>query len=85
MKTCEVDMKPNQAYETVSSPATQIPTEPCPAYEDVVVQACNWGWNVLVLDAAVLQLQLHYICTEKYLAVHALMNLVWLLYYGLAW
>ena len=43
LKTCEVDMKPNQAYEAVSKPcpATQIPTEPCPAYEDVVVQACN--------------------------------------------
>ena len=50
-------------------PATKVYTEPCPAYEDVVVQACNWGWNVLVLNTAVLHLQLHYICTEKYLAV----------------
>ena len=41
LKTCEVEMKPNQAYETVSGPATQVYTEPCPAYEDVVVQACN--------------------------------------------
>ena len=38
-----VKMQPNQAYETVLKPcpATHIPTEPCPAYEDVVVQACH--------------------------------------------
>jgi len=46
LKKCEIEMQPNQAYETVSRPcpsksATQIHTEPCPAYEDVVVQACN--------------------------------------------
>ena len=46
LKKCEIEMRPNQAYETVSKPcpsksATQIHTEPCPAYEDVVVQACN--------------------------------------------
>ena len=36
--------------------------------------------DVSVLNAAILHLQLHYICTEKYLAVPC-MNLVWLLYY----
>ena len=44
-------MKPNQAYETVTraQPATQIHTEPCPAYE-VVLQAHHWGLDVPVLD-----------------------------------
>ena len=46
LKKCEIEMQPNQAYETVSIPcpsksAAQIHTELCPAYEDVVVQACN--------------------------------------------
>ena len=39
----EIEMKPNQAYETVTLPSpsrceTQVHTKPCPAYE-VVVQA----------------------------------------------
>ena len=43
LKKREIEMKPNQAYETVtlpcsSKPATQIHPKPCPAYE-VVVQA----------------------------------------------
>ena len=43
MKKREIEMKPNQAYETVTLPSssrstTQVHTEPCPAYE-VVVQA----------------------------------------------
>ena len=40
LKNSEIEMKPNQAYETVTrpQPATQIHTERCPAYE-VVVQA----------------------------------------------
>ena len=43
VKNSEIEMKPNQAYETVSLPTpsrstTQVHTEPCPAYE-VVVQA----------------------------------------------
>ena len=45
VKNYEIEMKPNQAYETVSLPhpsmpatTTQVHTEPCPAYE-VVVQA----------------------------------------------
>ena len=43
VKKREIEMKPNQAYETVSlpspsQPATQVHTKPCPAYE-VVVQA----------------------------------------------
>ena len=42
----EIEMQPNQAYETVSRPcpsksATQIHTERCVAYDDVIVQACN--------------------------------------------
>ena len=42
----EIEMRPNQAYETVSRPcssrsATQIHTERCVAYDDVIVQACN--------------------------------------------
>ena len=46
LKKCEIEMLPNQAYETVSKPcpsksATQIHTERCIAYDDVVVQACN--------------------------------------------
>ena len=46
LKKCEIEMRPNQAYETVSGPrpsksATQIHTERCIAYADVVVQACN--------------------------------------------
>ena len=41
VKKREIEMKPNQAYETVSLPcpsksATQVHTEPCPAYEVVV-------------------------------------------------
>ena len=36
----EIEMKPNQAYETVtlpspSGPATKVHTKPCPAYEVV--------------------------------------------------
>ena len=43
VKKREIEMKPNLAYETVGLPsssrsATQVHTEPCPAYE-VVVQA----------------------------------------------
>ena len=40
LKKHEIEMKPNQAYETVTRPrpATQVHTKPCPAYE-VVVQA----------------------------------------------
>jgi len=43
VKKREIEMKPNQAYETVTLPSssrceTQVHTEPCPAYE-VVVQA----------------------------------------------
>ena len=43
VKKREIEMKPNQAYETVTlpsspRPATQVHTKPCPAYE-VVVQA----------------------------------------------
>ena len=40
LKKCEVEMKPNQAYETITrpQPATQVHTKPCPAYE-IVVQA----------------------------------------------
>ena len=43
VKNSEIEMKPNQAYETVSLPhpsrsTTQVHIEPCPAYE-VVVQA----------------------------------------------
>ena len=50
LKTCEIEMKPNQAYETVSLPnpsqsSTQVHTKPCPAYE-VVVQAHHWGWHM---------------------------------------
>ena len=42
----EIEMQPNRAYETVSRPcpsksATQIHTERCVAYEDVIVRACN--------------------------------------------
>ena len=42
-KNSEIEMKPNQAYETVSlphpsKPTTQVHTEPCPAYE-VIIQA----------------------------------------------
>jgi len=53
VKKREIEMKPNQAYETVSlpcpsRPATQVHTEPCPAYE-VVVQAHHWGLDVLPL------------------------------------
>ena len=35
LKKNEIKMKPNQAYETVTrpQPATQVHTEPCPAYE----------------------------------------------------
>ena len=35
-------MKPNQAYETITrlQSATQVHTEPCPAYE--IVQAHQW-------------------------------------------
>ena len=45
VKNSEIEMKPNQAYETVTLPrpsksATHVHTEPCPAYE-VVVQACH--------------------------------------------
>ena len=41
VKKREIEMKPNQAYETVSLPcpsksATKVHTEPCPAYEVVV-------------------------------------------------
>ena len=41
VKKREIEMKPNQAYETVILPshsrsATQVYTEPCPAYEVVV-------------------------------------------------
>ena len=34
----EIEMKPNQAYETVvrAQPKTEVHTEPCPAYEVVV-------------------------------------------------
>ena len=40
-KKGEIEMKPNQAYETVSlpgpsMPATQVHTKPCVAYEGVV-------------------------------------------------
>ena len=43
LKKREMEMKPNQAYETVTLPSlsrheTQVNTKPCPAYE-VVVQA----------------------------------------------
>ena len=43
LKKKEIDIKPNQAYETVTQPSssrceTQVHTKPCPAYE-VVVQA----------------------------------------------
>ena len=43
VKNNEIEMKPNQAYETVClpsppRPATHVHTEPCPAYE-VIVQA----------------------------------------------
>ena len=42
VKNGEIEMKPNQAYETVSlpspsKPATQVSTKPCPAYEVVVI------------------------------------------------
>ena len=41
VKNSEIEMKPNQAYETVSlptpsKPATQVHTKPCVAYEGVV-------------------------------------------------
>ena len=41
VKKREIEMKPNLAYRTVSlptssRPATQVHTEPCPAYENVV-------------------------------------------------
>ena len=42
--------------------------------------ATEGGMYILVLNAAVLHLHLHYICTEKYLPVPC-MNLVWVLYY----
>ena len=34
LKKCEIEMKPNQAYETVTraQPAAKIHTEPCSAY-----------------------------------------------------
>ena len=40
-KKGEIEMKPNQAYETVTLPSasrreTQVHTKPCPAYEVVV-------------------------------------------------
>ena len=37
LKRTEIEMTPNQAYETVTrpQPATQVHTEPCPAYEMV--------------------------------------------------
>ena len=43
VKEREIEMKPNQAYETVTLPnpsrsSAQVHTKPCPAYE-VVVQA----------------------------------------------
>ena len=43
VKNNEIEMKPNQAYETVTLPspsgsAAKVHTKPCPAYE-VVVQA----------------------------------------------
>ena len=43
VKEREIEMKPNQAYETVAVPnpsqsSAQVHTKPCPAYE-VVVQA----------------------------------------------
>ena len=46
-KKREIEMKLNQAYETLSlqnpcKPATQVYTKPCPAY-DSVVQAHHWG------------------------------------------
>ena len=38
LKKHEIEMKPNQAYETVTRPrpATQVHTKPCPAYGVVV-------------------------------------------------
>ena len=55
VKKREIEMKPNQAYETVTLPSpsrreTQVHTKPCPAYENVV-QAYHWGLNVLILFA----------------------------------
>ena len=43
LKKSEIEMKPNQAYETVTrpQPATQVHTEP--DYEDVV-QVYHWSW-----------------------------------------
>ena len=37
-RVTEIEMKPNQAYETVTrpQPATQVHTEPCAAYGVVV-------------------------------------------------
>lgn len=34
LKQQEIELKPNQAYETVTrpQPTTQLHTEPCPAY-----------------------------------------------------
>ena len=54
-KKGEIEMKPNQAYETVTLPSssrreTQVHTKPCPAYE-VVVHAYHWGLNILILFA----------------------------------
>ena len=53
----EIEMKSNQAYETVTLPssprfAAHIHTEPCPAYE-VVIQAHHWGTHFILLLATV--------------------------------
>ena len=55
LKKREIEMKPNQAYETVTLPSpsrceTQVHTEPCPAYE-VVVHAYHRGLTILILFA----------------------------------
>ena len=60
VKKREIEMKPNQAYETVILPsssrsATQVHTEPCPAYE-VVVHTHHWGLDVLNLVVETLQM-----------------------------
>ena len=61
LKKSEIEMKPNQAYETVTraQPATKIHTEPCSAYGvaahvtqvhnepdyEDVVQVYHWIWT----------------------------------------
>ena len=54
LKKKEIEMKPNQAYETVTLPSpsrreTQVHTKPCPAYE-VVVHTQHWELNIIAIS-----------------------------------